>query len=100
MKTDQEAEDALPPGVAKGLRLDTPPQEQQLQAGGIGPGGQVGPDPSTRRLQEGGTSAIQETARREGQVSDIRDAVSPMRPEGAAVTSVTASSAYTHKGEA
>lgn len=50
MKSDQEAEAALPPGVAKGRRLDTTPAEQQLAAGGIGPGGQPGPDPATRRL--------------------------------------------------
>lgn len=57
MKSDQEAEAALPPGVAKGRRLDTTPTEQQLGAGGIGPGGQPGPDPATRRLQEGRTDA-------------------------------------------
>ena len=34
MKSDQEAEAALPPGVAKGRRLDTTPTEQQLAAGG------------------------------------------------------------------
>ena len=69
MKTDQQAEAALPPGVAKGLRLDTTPQEQQLQAGGIGPGGQVGPDPSTRRLQEGRTYDAEKTPGREGPIS-------------------------------
>lgn len=57
MKSDQEAEAALPPGVAKGRRLDTTPTEQQLAAGGVGPGGQPGPDPATRRLQEGRTDA-------------------------------------------
>ena len=57
MKSDQEAEAALPPGVAKGRRLDTTPTEQQLAAGGIGPGGQPGPDRATRRLQEGRTDA-------------------------------------------
>jgi hypothetical protein len=57
MKSDQEAEAALPPGVTKGRRLDTTPTEQQLAAGGVGPGGQPGPDPATRRLQEGRTDA-------------------------------------------
>lgn len=36
MKTDQQAEAALPTGVAKGLRLDTTIEEQQLQAGWAG----------------------------------------------------------------
>lgn len=53
MTSDQEGEAALPPGVARGRRLDTTPAEQQLAAGGIGPGGQPGPDPATRRQQEG-----------------------------------------------
>lgn len=57
MTSDREAEAALPPGVAKGCRLDTTPTEQQLAAGGVGPGGQPGPDPTTRRLQEGRTDA-------------------------------------------
>lgn len=51
---EQEAEDALPNGVARGRSLNTPSEELQLRAGGIGPGGQVGPDPDTRRLQEAG----------------------------------------------
>jgi hypothetical protein len=100
MKTDQEAEDALPPGVAKGLRMDTTPREQQLQAGGIGPGGQVGPDPSTRRLQEGGTHALDETARHEGQVADSHDAVSPTPKYNDAGASVTAPAAYPQQGDA
>ena len=82
MTTDKEAEDALPPGVARGLRLDTTPQEQQLQAGGIGPGGQVGPDPATRRLQEGRTYVHDDTAGHEGPISDSPVTASPTRPYG------------------
>ena len=95
MKTDQEAEAALPPGVAKGRRLDTTPEEQQLQAGGIGPGGQVGPDPTTRRLQEGRTYATDETPGHEGPISGSPGTASPTRPHGdggpaASVISTTA----------
>jgi hypothetical protein len=50
---EQQAEDALPQGVARGRSLNTPSEELQLRAGGVGPGGQIGPDPNTRRLQEG-----------------------------------------------
>ncbi len=94
MKTDQEAEAALPPGVAKGLRLDTTPADQQLQAGGIGPGGQVGPDPATRRLQEGRTYATEETAGHEGPISDSPGAASPTRPyeDGSAAAAATTAS--------
>lgn len=56
---EQQAEDALPQGVARGRSLNTPPEEMQLRAGGIGPGGQIGPDPLTRRLQEGPSSSRQ-----------------------------------------
>lgn len=82
MTTDRDAEAALPPGVAKGLRLDTTPEEQQLQAGGIGPGGQIGPDPMTRRLQEGKTYAREDTPGHEGPISDSPTTGSPTRPNG------------------
>lgn len=82
MKSDREAEAALPPGVAKGLRLDTTPQEQQLQAGGVGPGGQAGPDPATRRLQEGRTYAREETPGHEGPISGSPAAPGPTRAQG------------------
>jgi len=54
---EQQAEDALPQGVARGRSLNTPAEELQLRAGGIGLGGQIGPDPNTRRLQEGQSSS-------------------------------------------
>lgn len=82
MKSDRDAEAALPPGVARGLRLDTTPEEQQLQAGGIGPGGQVGPDPATRRLQEGRTYAIEETPGQVAPVSESSVTARPTRPDG------------------
>ena len=82
MKSDRDAEAALPPGVAKGLRLDTTPEEQQLQAGGIGPGGQVGPDPATRRLEEGRTYANEDTPGQEGPISESSVTARPTRPDG------------------
>ena len=94
MKSDRDAEAALPPGVAKGLRLDTTPKEQQLQAGGIGPGGQVGPDPATRRVQEGRTYANEDTSGHEGPISESSATTRPTRPDGdvgAAPTVVPAS---------
>lgn len=60
MKTDKEAEDALPPGVPRSLSPGRDPKHDQLVSGGVGPGGQVGPDPTTRPLQEGKTYAQQE----------------------------------------
>ena len=82
MKSDGNAEAARPPGVAKGLRLDTTPEEQQLQAGGIGPGGQVGPDPATRRVQEERTYANEETPGQEGPISGSSITARPTRPGG------------------
>lgn len=92
MKSDRDAEAALPPGVAKGLRLNTTPEEQQLQAGGIGPGGQVGPDPATRRLQEGRTDANDETPGHEGPISASSATARPLDGDlGAATTDVASS---------
>lgn len=51
-KSDKGAEAALPLGVPRGRALDMTAEEQRLVAGGIGPGGQIGPDPETRRMQE------------------------------------------------
>ena len=47
MNKEQEAEAALPPGVARGRSLNTPSEALQERAGGVGPGGQIGPDPNT-----------------------------------------------------
>ena len=81
-RSDQEAEAALPPRVAKGLHLGFTPEEQQLQAGGVGPGGQTGPDPNTRRFQEGGTYAREDGPGYEGPISGSPATASPTRAQG------------------
>jgi len=57
MKTDKEAEAALPPGVPRSLSPGRSSKHDQRVSGGVGPGDQVGPDPITRPLQEGKTYA-------------------------------------------
>lgn len=57
MKTDKDAEAALPPGVPRSLSPGRSPKHDQGVSGGVGPGGQIGPDPITRPLQEGKTYA-------------------------------------------
>lgn len=57
MTTETEAEKALPPGVARSSTPGEAVERSQLTAGGVGPGGQTGPDPVTRPLQEGRTYA-------------------------------------------
>jgi hypothetical protein len=52
MNKEQEAEAALPPGVARGRWLNTPSEALQERAGGVGPGGQIGPDPNTLAVQK------------------------------------------------
>ena len=44
MNKEQEAEAALPPGVARGRSLNTPSEALQERSGGVGPGGQIGPE--------------------------------------------------------
>ncbi len=51
---DAEPDSHLPPGVARGHQPGDSPEQDQLTDGGIGPGAEgPGPDPNTRRLQEG-----------------------------------------------
>lgn len=50
MNKEQQAEDALPEGAARGRSLNTSSEALRERAGGIGPGGQVGPDPNTDRV--------------------------------------------------
>lgn len=52
MKSESEAEAALPPGVARSLHPGGSVEQDQLTSGGVGPGGQIGPQPETRRRQE------------------------------------------------
>ncbi|MBD3838204.1 MAG: hypothetical protein IE911_16185, partial [Brevundimonas sp.] len=52
MNKEQEAEAALPPGVARGRSLNTPSEALQERSGGVGPGGQIGPDPNTLAVQK------------------------------------------------
>lgn len=47
--TEQQAEDALPEGVARGRSLNTPSEDLRLRAGGVGPTGEPGPDPDAVR---------------------------------------------------
>lgn len=53
-----------------------------MEAGGVGPGGQVGLDPETKRLQEGETHSRGENAGHEGPISGSVGTPSPTRTEG------------------
>lgn len=51
---DAEPDSHLPAGVARGHQPGDSAEQDQLTDGGIGPGAEgPGPDPATRRLQEG-----------------------------------------------
>ena len=80
--TEQTAQGALPDGVAPGRSPGMPAEADQLEAGGVGPGGQVGPDPATRRLQEGKSHAREEDAGHEGPISGSVGTPSPTRTNG------------------
>lgn len=80
MTTDAEAEAALPPGVARGTGPGKTPEDDRLTSGGVGPGGQVGPQPETRDLQER-PPAVNETTH-EGPISSSPFTQSPTREHG------------------
>lgn len=80
--TDETAQDALPEGVAAGRSPGMPREADQLEAGGVGPGSQTGPDPKTRRLQEGETHSRKENAGHEGPISGSVGTPSPTRSKG------------------
>jgi len=80
--TEQTGQDALPEGVAPGRSPGMPVEADQLEAGGVGPGGQVGPDPETKRLQEGKTHSREENAGHEGPISGSVGTPSPTRAKG------------------
>ena len=79
---EQTAQGALPGGVAPGRSPGMPAEADQLEAGGVGPGGQVGPDPATRRLQEGKSHSREEDAGHEGPISGSVGTPSPTRTKG------------------
>lgn len=80
--TEKAAQDALPEGVAPGRSPGMPAEADQLEAGGVGPGGQVGPDPATRRPQEGKSHSREEDAGHEGPISGSVGTPSPTRTKG------------------
>ncbi len=80
MRSDREAEAALPPGVARGTGPGHTPEDDRLTSGGMGPGGQVGPQPETRRLQDRPPEVNE--ASHEGPISASPFTPSPSRAHG------------------
>lgn len=79
---EQTAQGAVPGDVAPGRSPGMPAETDQLEAGGVGPGGQVEPDPATRRLQEGKSHSREENAGHEGPISGSVGTPNPTRTKG------------------
>lgn len=81
-KAEQTGQDVLPEGVAPGRSPGMDVEADQLEAGGMGSGGQVAPDPETKRLQEGKTHSREENAGHEGPISGSVGTPGPTRTKG------------------
>lgn len=79
MTAKREAEVGLPKTVAPGTGPGRTPEDDRLTSGGIGPGGQVGPQPETRRLQDRPPEV--NAASHEGPISASPSTPSPTRED-------------------
>ena len=80
MTSDREAEAALPAGAPHGTGPGHTPEGDRLTSGGIGPGGQIGPQPETQRLQDRPPEV--NAASHEGPISSSPSTPSPTREDG------------------